>query len=413
MSERPFRFLQASDLELHRCLDGLDEIPAHLRETFADAPLDAARQVFDTALVEDVDFVVLAGGVLDPELAGPRAMSFLLEQFERLRDRGIAVYWAGGPIDAPVRWPADVRLPDSVHRFPADRTQTWIHKRNDEPVARLVGRSREDEGPVDTALFRVTDDGPFTLAVSWGELDARSAAVARIDAWALGGRRRRATPREESPRVHYSGAPQAFSSRQTGAHGCSLVHVDNHRRVRVRGFACDAVRRVNETVRLGKDTPREKLEQLFLDRLRGIAGDAAGRQLLVTWRVEARGRLGSELRRGKLGRELLAWLREQGRPQKVWSVKLDFGQPPAPPEEWLEEDTILGDFLRAVRQHEDDPAMEFELDRFLSQRNHEHELLKAAKLGDPKTRKAVLREVASLGADLLRGELKASEPLDR
>ncbi len=84
MSIRPFRFIHASDFHLERPLMGVTEVPDHLRELFLEAPYTAAKQVFDAALAEEADFVVLPGGILNPTEAGPRGPLFLAAQFARL-----------------------------------------------------------------------------------------------------------------------------------------------------------------------------------------------------------------------------------------------------------------------------------------------------------------------------------------
>src|SRR5262245_4489473 len=99
MSGAFIRFLHAADLRLELPVVGLDEVPPHLRELLVDAPYDAARRVFDTALKERVDFVVLSGNIIDPQRAGPRGIAFLLEQFHRLAEQEIVVYWVGGEYD--------------------------------------------------------------------------------------------------------------------------------------------------------------------------------------------------------------------------------------------------------------------------------------------------------------------------
>ena len=64
MSNWPFRFIHASDFHLERPLMGVAEVPDHLRDLFLESPYTAARQVFEAALVEDVKFVVLSGGIV-------------------------------------------------------------------------------------------------------------------------------------------------------------------------------------------------------------------------------------------------------------------------------------------------------------------------------------------------------------
>jgi len=90
------KFLQASDLHLEQPLYGLTEVPDHLRELLLEAPLQAAARVFETAILEDVDFVILAGDVINPHTAGPHAMAFLLDQFEQLRGHKKARLRGGG-----------------------------------------------------------------------------------------------------------------------------------------------------------------------------------------------------------------------------------------------------------------------------------------------------------------------------
>ena len=111
MSNRPFRFVHASDLHLELPPLGLAEVPDHLRELFIESAYWAAQRVFETVLAEEAELLVLSGGVLHPEHTGPRGPLFLVEQFTRLAEREIPVYWAGGSVDPPEAWPAAITLP--------------------------------------------------------------------------------------------------------------------------------------------------------------------------------------------------------------------------------------------------------------------------------------------------------------
>lgn len=106
MSE-PFKFIHAADLHLDQPFSGIAEVPPHVRATLVDAPYVAAERIFDAALSEQVDFLILSGDVADLDSCGPRVFAFLLEQFKRLAAKSIAVYWAGGKVDQPDRWPVD------------------------------------------------------------------------------------------------------------------------------------------------------------------------------------------------------------------------------------------------------------------------------------------------------------------
>src|SRR5688572_18934657 len=136
---QPLRLVHASDFHLELPLYGLAEIPDHLRELLIEAPYQAAEQVFETALAEDVDGVLLAGDVLNVDRAGPPAIVLLLDQFSRLGDRGIQVYWAGGAVDVPDLWPRSVALPENVHVFAIGRVETLDLVRSSETIARVQG----------------------------------------------------------------------------------------------------------------------------------------------------------------------------------------------------------------------------------------------------------------------------------
>ena len=97
MPAEPFRFVQASDLHLEQPVQGLAEVPEHLRAALLDAPFTAAERVFDATLAESADFLILAGDVLNPRHAGPRGITFLLEQFDTRLHAGIFAPAVAGP----------------------------------------------------------------------------------------------------------------------------------------------------------------------------------------------------------------------------------------------------------------------------------------------------------------------------
>ena len=117
--------LHASDLHLERVPSGLAEIPDHLRPQLIDASYAAAQRVFDAAVSERVDALILAGDVVDLSQAGLRAIVFLREQFERVGAEGIKVFWAGGRVDPPHAWPKVSPLPANVHVFPTDHVESF------------------------------------------------------------------------------------------------------------------------------------------------------------------------------------------------------------------------------------------------------------------------------------------------
>ena len=101
MAGESFRFIHASDFHLETPLGDLDTLPTQLREAIATAPMKAAQAVFEAALVENIDFVVLSGDLLNPVTAGPRGMSLLLNYFDKLHAKKTPVFWAASGADDP------------------------------------------------------------------------------------------------------------------------------------------------------------------------------------------------------------------------------------------------------------------------------------------------------------------------
>ncbi|NLF68028.1 MAG: DNA repair exonuclease [Candidatus Anammoximicrobium sp.] len=401
------RFLQASDLHLEQPLYGLTEIPDHLRDLLLDAPLQAAARVFETAILEDVDFLILAGDVINPQTACPRAMAFVLDQLEQLRDHKIAVYWCGGKEDPPEAWPEAVALPDNVHVFPKGKIKPFIHRRGEQALASVVGISSPADGLVPVGEFRIEPANIFTVAVAWGRTEAASAgAHKQIDYWALGGRHEPQTLYQGPQTAQYAGSPQGRCPAEAGAHGCTLVQVDHARKVRTKFIATETVRWRSESLTLTEGANRNELQRQLRSAMQRIASEAGGAYVLVSWDVQGCEALARQLRKGELARELIDWLRtEFGRAKPaVWTTTLTTSASAAIPDELYEEDTILGDFLRAIRDHEETPARALNLGTFLPDLGKHRALASALQAVDHDQRRGLLHEAAVLGLDLLSGE---------
>ena len=454
MSTRPFRFIHASDFHLEQPLMGVAEVPDHLRDLFLDAPYTAAQRVFDAALAEDVDFVVLSGDILHPPGCGPRGPLFLVRQFARLAERGIGVYWAGGTIDPFDAWPTAFSLPQNVHIFPHGRAEQVTIQRDGATLARLVGVGRDRNRAIRPSDFSPDPTGLHTIAVAHGDIDPAALQGRGVHYWALGGRHDRCTPQGGSHAVlHYCGSPQGRWPRETGVHGCTLVQVEPQSPARTCFVPTDVVQWLDERIAIAETTTRESLESQLRDRMNALQGtgisregrgervegreiceskipnqqisslqslslrpssnpespvpnSSAGTGLLISWTIIGSGPLAAQLRRTRLAAELLEWLRDNygRRSPEAWSVSLDVEVSEMLPPDWYEQETIRGDFLRAVRQLQMNPEEPLTLDSYMSESHRAGLLAPAAVLDSKAVRDSVLREVAALGVDLLSGE---------
>jgi len=431
-SRTPIRFVHASDLHLERPLGGVSEVPGHLRELFLEAPYLAAQQVFETVLSEGADALLLAGDVVDVELAGPRAVLFLIEQFKRLADHHIPVYWSGGHTDQTTEWPAHARLPENVTRFPTAHVESISCQRDQEPIACIQGISRgpnrplqdrsPEDGTLDDSQFRRDAHGLFTVGVSYGTDVATGTEGDRVHYMALGGRHRRQTVDQSPGLAHYCGTPQGRTPDESGPHGCTIVRVDESGHVKTRFAATDAVRWLTETIEITAGTDAAGLLDQILQRTGRLSEKHAGPELLISWRILGQGPLIYQLHPGGLADRLLEQVRQQQQQQgmKAWSVAIDCDAPLEVPAQWHDQETILGDLLRQIGQLETNPEIPLKLADFLPEALREiygaesehadgglpetNPLAQLVTIENPLQRQTLLREAAKLGIDLITVE---------
>lgn len=367
MSQPPLKFVHAGDLHLERPLSGVAEVPPHLRENFLEAPYLAAEQIFETALTEGADAVLLAGDVAQLDRAGPRAVVFLTEQFRRLANHNIPVYWAGGQADPADAWPATAALPANVHRFPTGRVGQFEHQRKGKTVARIQGISRSPGQAIDDSGFHRDATGLFTVGVAYGTAASPGAEGDRVHYMALGGQHRRQTVDQSPGIAHYAGTPQGRDPGETGACGCTVVAVDDAGHVKTTFVPTDVLRWTTETIELTAGADELSLLGLMEQRIASLKDKHADRDLLITWNVAGRGPLVNRLRPGGLSDELVEHLRKQygHATPAIWTVAIDCNEPLCVPEEWYDEETIRGDLLRQFRELETKADISLALDEFL------------------------------------------------
>jgi len=351
MSQRPFRFLHAADLRLDEPVGGVPDAPGELLDLLIDCPLRAAERMFDAAISHRVDFVLLAGNVIDAKWAAPREWLFLLAQFERLAQHKIAVYWAGGATDSLTRWPDFVHWPANVHCFPGGRIGRHPHEVAGATVCEIVGASHDESGPPKAYEFCPATPGAFTVAVANASWNCSGLQEIGVNYWALGGSHGRSTPLESGCVAHFAGTLQGRSAAETGPHGWTIVSVNEHSRTQLTPEDCDLVRWQSPRLSVANSTDGDRLVELLHQRTEQLRTESPNVAHLVTWRIECGPALRAAMRRGELVKNLLAGLRAEfgHRSPPWWTVGVEAEWPQNIPSVWYDEDTIRGDFLREIR----------------------------------------------------------------
>jgi exonuclease SbcD len=411
MSAQSFRFLCAGGFHLHAVLQGVAEAPEHLLEALISAPYRAAEQVFQTAIREEVDFVVLTGDLLDAASGGPRAVAFLVKQFELLRDHGIPVYWTASKLDLSTDWLQHVDLPSNVHVFSDDLVEQKTIVVNECAAAVVVGRSWNAQRPLRTAEFTYSAGAGIQLAVLYGACETDN-LPAGMEFWAMGGASEPSTNVVAKQVVHSPGWSQGFLPGHTGAHGCTLVHVDQAGDIRTRRIETDVLRWVHERLGTPSGVSIQDVRSAMRTRIQKLMADAS-RIVLVDWILVGDGWFDSVLVHQNRRDELLEWLRNEfGKgAEAVWSLSLEIEPPEKLRDEWTDEDSILGDFLRVTGEYIDDENKPLVLETGNAAEQLPAELVAALPLSSSALRASVLRNAALLGVNLLRGDERATETM--
>lgn len=347
MSSSCCRFIHAGDLHLEQPLTGLDAFPDSLRERIVTAPLAAAERVFETAILENADFLIFSGGILHPERAGPQALRFLCEQFALLQEHNVTVFWGGATQDSPEQWPAALKLPENVLRFSADGVATLHAMREREKLAAIHGTCSdvfepEDYHPDPSCSFNITVGCAPCLPDSWRPTN--------MDYWALSGQPQH-LDWQGNCRVNYSGTTQGRNPDHSGTHGCLLIEIDPQKKIKRQLFPTDVVRFQQEYVTWAASDSASKLEDKLVERARRLHSDNGEPPRIVTWLIERE----DSHRAPPTEQVLQQWLtrlrREFGeKDTPLWTRTISFPGSHEIASSLLHEQTLLGDYLRVLRE---------------------------------------------------------------
>ncbi len=132
------KFIHTADIHLDSPLKGLSSYPDAPAARLRTATRDAFRNLVNSAINEQVDFMVIAGDVYDGDWKDFNTGLFFIRQMGRLRQAGIPVYLLYGNHDAESEMTRGLALPENVHVFPSRKAETF---RIDELKVALHGRS--------------------------------------------------------------------------------------------------------------------------------------------------------------------------------------------------------------------------------------------------------------------------------
>ncbi|WP_099975013.1 metallophosphoesterase family protein [Lactobacillus terrae] len=230
------KFIHAADLHLDTPFTGISKYSLEVQNKLKKSTYSAAKKVFETAVEENVDFIILAGDVFDNTERSLSAQTFLNEQFIRLQENNIDVFIIYGNHDYFRNDLGILEYPSNVHVYGQD-VETIRYVSKDNKTVDLTGFSyyqqHIDEKMIEKFPTRGTAD--YQIGILHGGIGDDNYAPFQIselvskgyDYWALGHIHKREIL-NQNPYIIYPGDTQGRNQNETGIKGFYLVDMNSN-----------------------------------------------------------------------------------------------------------------------------------------------------------------------------------------
>ncbi|WP_125769987.1 metallophosphoesterase family protein [Companilactobacillus furfuricola] len=230
------KFIHAADLHLDTPFVSIQNFSKQLQNDLRKSTYSAATKVFNTAVRQHVDFVLLAGDTYDNTERSLNAQEFLKNQFQRLKDNDIQVYLIYGNHDYYRNDFSAIKFPSNVHVF-SDKVSTEILNTHDGTKVGISGFSYYKQHIEEDKVgeFPARENVDYQIGMLHGSqgisgeyapfsLDGLNSKA--YDYWALGHIHKREILQRD-PYIVYPGDTQGRNLNETGMKGFYVVSVVN------------------------------------------------------------------------------------------------------------------------------------------------------------------------------------------
>ena len=234
------KFIHAADLHLDSPFKSRSKMPSNIVNALMNSTFVAAKRMFDYAIENKVDFVILSGDVFDANNRSLKSEIFLKEQFERLENHGIFTYMIHGNHDPVVdgvktSWPSTVKVFREnvetyqtmtqsgenvfIHGFSYYQDESYESKLDHYPT------NNRNDG-IHIGLLHGTYSKSVRESGRYTEFTLEDLNSKLYHYWALGHIHMRQTL-SEMPLINYSGNIQGRHVNESGEKGFLLVEGDS------------------------------------------------------------------------------------------------------------------------------------------------------------------------------------------
>ena len=243
-----------------------------IRQALIAAPWLAVRRVFDTALANNVDFLLMTGRTLETGTCPGRAISFLVDQFRRLEGAGISVHWcADNSVDSSLRALRSI-VPANVSIITAGASSALRSRASRMPVGSLSRPSPGAAGEIPVVA---------SISIPLCETVTRSSNVAgRYIA-------RTGVPATRSPAEgiveHNPGSPQARGYAEAGQGHCTIARFGPDGAWSIRPMTSCAVQWISEQIQVSRGATPDSIVSSVHDRTRTLVSSGDDLGVLIDW----------------------------------------------------------------------------------------------------------------------------------
>ncbi len=406
------RILHTADVHLDSPLRSLALRDPELRDRVRTSSRTALTRIVDTALAEEVAALLIAGDLFDGAERSARTAAFLTLQLERLRERGIRVFYIKGNHDAENPLTGELSFPDNVHVFDGRGGKVqlaegvWIHgvsfSNRHAPESLLPRFPAPVEGAVNIALLHTSLTGaeghdPYAPCTV-GDLTA-----AGFDYWALGHVHRRQV-HSKAPWIVMPGTPQGRDIGEPGPKSATLLTID--KAIEIEEVPTSAVEflhlRIDATDTDNDDALRDMLRRTLRDTARNLVSESAVIRLQLTGRTRRRWQV---LRDQDVWKEAAAqYARETG---TLWLEKVVFDLSDTAEPGHSATDELAG-IMKTIREEPGfSETCRAEIEGILQELAPQR---RAELLPDEAAMDQLARRLAEAGADRILARMKGATP---
>ena len=127
------KFIHAADLHIDRSFEGLVNLDKSVQEKLLEVNLKVLANIVDKAIINEVDFVLLAGDTFHQNRPSLKIQKHFFDQIERLNEKEISVYLTFGNHDYYQSERYWFTFPENVHLFTLEEveTKTFLSKKGE------------------------------------------------------------------------------------------------------------------------------------------------------------------------------------------------------------------------------------------------------------------------------------------